>query len=238
MTKSIDEGGFGSAPGFPILSDRALTLSMDLGVARDCGVPACATFIVDWEGSIRYMAAQRTDLPRSVGETLRLLQAFRASDLIGEALPDGWSPGGETVPVEFTRKIAYFKEKYGREEGSSEVPSSAAPASKAASPAPFDTCITIEEEQEGGMAPSSCCPVLQVVLLLLFILWTALGYAFVIWLLANPPYEIPYGLSPAVSLSVCLAWLASGPGMVYIIYNFMPLSGQPVYVPFMPDYMI
>ena len=32
---------------------------------RECGSPARATLIVDWNGIVRYMAAHRTDIPRS-----------------------------------------------------------------------------------------------------------------------------------------------------------------------------
>ena len=31
---------------------------------RECGAPARATFIVDLSGTLRYMAAHRTDIPR------------------------------------------------------------------------------------------------------------------------------------------------------------------------------
>jgi len=113
IRKSVSEGGFGSAPGFPILSDRDLSFSASLGVARECGVPARATFIVDLLGTLRYMAAHRTDIPRNVTEILRLVQAFRHSDLTGHALPSDWAPGGEVVPTDFTRKVAYFLKKYG-----------------------------------------------------------------------------------------------------------------------------
>ena len=91
--KSVSEGGFGGAPGFPILSDRDLSFSASCGVARwvinqdhsnpcsskgqllhcivlsfcrECGSPARATLIVDWSGNLRYMAAHRTDIPRSL----------------------------------------------------------------------------------------------------------------------------------------------------------------------------
>ena len=80
----MSDGGFGSAPGFPILTDRDLSFSASLGIARcfnppfffftlikaavfklrECGVPARATFIVDMSGTLRYMAAHRTDIPR------------------------------------------------------------------------------------------------------------------------------------------------------------------------------
>ena len=96
----MSEGGFGSAPGFPILSDRDLSFSASLGVARcfnlpkqwtsffflmlikvtvfnlrECGVPARATFIVDLSGTLRYMAAHRTDIPRSYMLALLSLQS-------------------------------------------------------------------------------------------------------------------------------------------------------------------
>ena len=91
--KSVSEGGFGGAPGFPILSDRDLSFSASCGVARwvinqdnsnpcsskgqllhcivlslcrECGSPARATLIVDWSGNLRYMAAHRTDISRSL----------------------------------------------------------------------------------------------------------------------------------------------------------------------------
>jgi len=119
IRKSVSEGGFGGAPGFPILSDRDLSFSASCGVARECGSPARATLIVDWSGNLRYMAAHRTDIPRNVTEILRLVQGFRHSDLTGHALPADWAPGGEEVPTDFTSKVAYFLKKYG--EGSKNV---------------------------------------------------------------------------------------------------------------------
>jgi len=113
IRKSVSDGGFGGAPGFPILSDRDLSFSASCGVARECGSPARATLIVDWSGNLRYMAAHRTDIPRNVTEILRLVQAFRHSDLTGHALPSDWAPGGEVVPTDFTHKVAYFLKKYG-----------------------------------------------------------------------------------------------------------------------------
>ena len=64
MTKDTKEGGFGAPIGFPILSDHDTSLSMSLGVARDSGVPARASFIVDWAGSVRYSMVHRSDVAR------------------------------------------------------------------------------------------------------------------------------------------------------------------------------
>ena len=106
-------GGFGGSVGFPILCDKDLSLSMSMGVAMDNGSPARATFIIDWTGRIRYMMSHRSDIGRSVKEILRLVQAFRHSDLTGQALASGWVPGGEVIPTDFTKKVEYFTNKFG-----------------------------------------------------------------------------------------------------------------------------
>ena len=90
ISKDVSGGGFGGPVGFPILSDKDLSLSMSMGVARDCGMPARATFIIDWTGVVRYMMVHRSDIGRSVKDILRLVQAFRHSDLTGKL----WLLGG------------------------------------------------------------------------------------------------------------------------------------------------
>ena len=75
ITKSTQDGGFGGPLGFPVLSDKDFSLSMSLGVARcsptsssllsrDCGLPARASFIVDWTGTVRYSMVHGTDVAR------------------------------------------------------------------------------------------------------------------------------------------------------------------------------
>ena len=101
-------GGFGGPVGFPILSDKDLSLSMSMGVAMKSGTPARATFIIDWTGTVRYMMVHRSDIGRSVKEILRLVLAFRHSDLTGQALASGWTPGDEAIPTDFSKKVEYF----------------------------------------------------------------------------------------------------------------------------------
>ena len=60
------------------------------------------------------MIVHRSDIGRSVKEILRLVQAFRHSDLTGEALASGWIPGGEVIPTDFSQKVEYFINKYGQ----------------------------------------------------------------------------------------------------------------------------
>ena len=56
----------------------------------------------------------RSDISRSVKEILSLMQAFRHSDLTGEALVSGYIPGGEVIPTDFSQKDEYFIKKYGQ----------------------------------------------------------------------------------------------------------------------------
>ena len=72
--KRLPNPSSGDNPDADPHSDHDLVLSMSLGVARchallstfprEAGVPARATFIVDWSGAVRFMAAHRTDIPR------------------------------------------------------------------------------------------------------------------------------------------------------------------------------
>ena len=56
----------------------------------------------------------RSDISRSVKEILSLMQAFRDSDLTGEALASGYIPGDEVIPTDFSQKVEYFINKYGQ----------------------------------------------------------------------------------------------------------------------------
>jgi alkyl hydroperoxide reductase subunit AhpC len=75
ISKDVFRGGFGGTVGCTIMTDKNLSLSMSMGVARDCRAPARATFIIDRTGTVRYMMVHRTDIVRSVKEILRLVQS-------------------------------------------------------------------------------------------------------------------------------------------------------------------
>ena len=116
IIKDPSDRGFGGPVGFPILCDKDLSLSMSMGVAMDHGVPARATFIIDWSGRMRYMMMMihRSEIGRSIKEILRLVQAFRHSDITRHALASGWMPGGEIIPTDFSEKVKYyFTNKFG-----------------------------------------------------------------------------------------------------------------------------
>ena len=66
------------------------------------------------DGTVMYMMVHKSDIGRPVKEILRLVQAFRHSDLTGEALAaSGWIPGGEVIPTDFCKKVKNFVNKFG-----------------------------------------------------------------------------------------------------------------------------
>ena len=114
MEKDTESGGFGRVVGFPILSDKDLALSMSMGVARTCGLPARSVFIVDPTSFVRYSMIQRADISHSLPELLRLVAAIKKSDETGMATPAGWqSDETDLIPTDYTDKVAYYKRKYG-----------------------------------------------------------------------------------------------------------------------------
>merc|ERR1712025_1212386 len=114
MEKDVESGGFGQVVGFQILSDKDLTLSMSMGVARTCGLPARSVFIVDPKSFVRHSIVQRADIKHSMPELLRLVAAIKRSDETGMATPAGWhSDDSDLIPIDYTEKVAYFKKKYG-----------------------------------------------------------------------------------------------------------------------------
>jgi peroxiredoxin (alkyl hydroperoxide reductase subunit C) len=110
--KPLSRGGFGSTLGFPMLTDKDLYLSNLMGVSRPSGLPCRSTFVIDWQGRVRYMMCHKSEMGRSVNDILRIARAFRYSDLTGKITPAGWQPGDEVIPTDFTSKSNYYQSKY------------------------------------------------------------------------------------------------------------------------------
>ena len=122
MEKDLESGGFGKKLNFPVISDKDLSLSMGLGVARTCGLPARATFLIDTKGLIRYSMIHRASIGRNIPELLRIVSAFQISDSTGMATPAGWQPGSDDlIPTDYTDKIEYFRKKYNGQDQKTEV---------------------------------------------------------------------------------------------------------------------
>ncbi len=76
----------------PMLADVKRELSEALGVlSKSAGVPLRATFIVDPEGIIRFVAVNDLDVGRNPAEVLRVLDGLQSDELC----PCNWQKGEE-----------------------------------------------------------------------------------------------------------------------------------------------
>jgi alkyl hydroperoxide reductase subunit AhpC len=79
---------------YPILADTTHQLSRTFNVLKeDEGIAYRGTFIIDPEGVLRYQVVSDLNVGRSVGETLRVLQALQT----GSLCPIDWKPGEQTL---------------------------------------------------------------------------------------------------------------------------------------------
>jgi peroxiredoxin (alkyl hydroperoxide reductase subunit C) len=79
---------------FPLLADMTKEVSRRYGaLIEDSGIATRATFIVDPEGGLQYALYHNTNVGRSVGETLRVLEACQT----GERCPVEWKHGEKTL---------------------------------------------------------------------------------------------------------------------------------------------
>jgi alkyl hydroperoxide reductase subunit AhpC len=81
---------------FPMLSDIKHDLARALGILHPTeGVAMRATFIVDPEGTIRFVSVTDLDVGRNVDEVLRVLDALQTDELC----PCNWQKGEPTLQV-------------------------------------------------------------------------------------------------------------------------------------------
>jgi peroxiredoxin (alkyl hydroperoxide reductase subunit C) len=79
---------------FPMLADTKRELSTALGVLhKEDGVPLRATFIVDPEGTIRFVSVNDLSVGRNVDEVIRVLDALQTDELT----PCNWQKGDKTL---------------------------------------------------------------------------------------------------------------------------------------------
>jgi alkyl hydroperoxide reductase subunit AhpC len=79
---------------YPLLSDIKREVSKLYGcLLEDKGFATRATFIIDPEGIVQYALYHNTDVGRSVGETLRVLDALTT----GDRCPVEWKRGEKTL---------------------------------------------------------------------------------------------------------------------------------------------
>jgi alkyl hydroperoxide reductase subunit AhpC len=81
---------------FPMLADKKRELCQALGILHpQDGVPLRATFVVDPNGTVRFVSVHDLDVGRNVDEVLRTLDALQT----GELCPCNWKKGDKTLEV-------------------------------------------------------------------------------------------------------------------------------------------
>ena len=79
---------------FPMLADTSKSLAEDLGILEvEEKIAYRATFILDEEGTIRWVSVNDLAIGRNVPEVLRVLEALQT----GELTPCDWVPGQATL---------------------------------------------------------------------------------------------------------------------------------------------
>ncbi len=89
-------GGVGRIE-FPLLADVKKEAAAAYGVLTDDGVALRGLFLVDDEGVVQHATVNNLGVGRSVGEALRLVQAFQHSKKHGDVCPADWNPGDDTM---------------------------------------------------------------------------------------------------------------------------------------------
>jgi lipoyl-dependent peroxiredoxin subunit C len=77
----------------PMVADTKRELSQALGILHKDGVPLRATFIVDPQGTIRWVSVNDLSVGRSVPEVLRVLDGLQTDELC----PCNWQKGESTL---------------------------------------------------------------------------------------------------------------------------------------------
>lgn len=78
---------------FPILADTTHGVTQAYDILASDGAAQRGTFIIDPEGTLRWIMVSDNSVGRSVKEVLRALKALQT----GELCPVEWEPGGETL---------------------------------------------------------------------------------------------------------------------------------------------
>jgi alkyl hydroperoxide reductase subunit AhpC len=83
---------------YPLLSDSKKEVTATYGVlAEESGQAMRGLFIVNAKGILKHITINHADLGRSVGETLRLLDAIHTTETSGVVCPANWRQGQKTI---------------------------------------------------------------------------------------------------------------------------------------------
>jgi len=116
------ENELGGKVGFPILSDKAMVLSMQFGVGLTSGTPVKSTIILDKTMQVRFIQTHRVEIKSGIGEIARLVAAYQFSHETEQALAADWTPGckGGIIPCDVEGKNKYYRDIFPGYEGREE----------------------------------------------------------------------------------------------------------------------
>ena len=92
----------------PLISDLSKEISRSYGVLNSAGTVALRGLVLlDPTGTIRHHSVNDLGIGRSVDESLRLVQAVKWVDEVGEVCPANWKKGEKAINS--TKASEYFK---------------------------------------------------------------------------------------------------------------------------------
>jgi len=92
----VEKGGIGPIR-YPLVSDLSKRIARDYGVLVNDEVALRGLFLIDRQGVIRHAVVNDLALGRSVGETLRMVDALHFHEERGEVCPADWREGEEAM---------------------------------------------------------------------------------------------------------------------------------------------
>ena len=112
-----NEGGVGALR-YPLISDFSKSISRSFGFLIEDegdelnGAALRGLAIVNPKGVIRHIQINDAPVGRSVDEVIRLIQAFKHTDLNGTVCPANWRPGSKTIKPNQKDKMEYFNNEF------------------------------------------------------------------------------------------------------------------------------
>ncbi|XOF32681.1 MAG: peroxiredoxin [Candidatus Electrothrix sp. YB6] len=106
----VDKGGIGNIQ-YPLVADLDKKISRQYGVLLDMGVALRGTFLIDKEGVIRHAVINDLPLGRSIGETLRMVDALIFHEKHGDVCPANWKEGEDAMTPTAEGVAEYLSKK-------------------------------------------------------------------------------------------------------------------------------
>ncbi len=108
----VDKGGIGPVR-YPLVSDLKKTITESYGILHDGGIALRGLFLIDREGVVRHAVINDLPLGRSVEEALRMVDALKFHEEVGDVCPANWKKGKEGMKPS-AAGVANYLAKYAK----------------------------------------------------------------------------------------------------------------------------